>query len=157
MSEFRLGFRSQQKLAGVHPKLVAVVERAIQISKQDFMVTCGVRTLAEQQALYDQGRKTAGPIVTWTMNSRHLPAADGLGHAVDLAPFPVDWDDTSKFDAIADAMLAAGKELGTKIRWGADWDSDGNRREARETDSPHFEMEAPVVAVKPAAKPKKGK
>jgi len=151
MSGYRLGFRSRQKLEGVHPKLIKVVERAIEITKQDFMVTCGVRTKAEQQALYDQGRKTAGPIVTWTMNSRHLPAADGLGHAVDLVPFPVDWNDLKKFDAIADAMLAAAKELKINLRYGGDWDGDGKRREVRESDSPHFELAAETAA------PKKGK
>lgn len=147
MSGYKLGFRSRQKLEGVHPKLIAVIERAIAISSQDFMVICGVRTKAEQQALYDQGRKTAGPIVTWTLNSRHLPASDGFGHAVDLVPFPVDWNDTKKFDAIADAMFAAAKELGVKLRWGADWDSDGNKRERGESDSPHFELDSTSIAT----------
>lgn len=140
MSEYRLGFRSQQRLEGVNPKLVKIVQRAIEITKQDFSVLCGVRTKAEQQALYDQGRKTPGPIVTWTLNSRHLPAKDGLGRAVDLIPNPVDWNSTAKFDAIAEAMFAAAKEQGIKLRWGADWDQDGKKREAREGDSPHFEL-----------------
>lgn len=140
MNDFELGFRSRKNLEGVHPKLIAVIERALKISKQDFMVICGVRTKEQQQALYDQGRKTPGPIVTWTLNSRHLPAKDGFGHAVDLVPSPVDWSDTKKFDAIADAMFAAAKELKLNLRWGADWDSDGKRRERGEGDNPHFEF-----------------
>lgn len=140
MNDFKLGFRSRQHLEGVHPKLVAVIERALEISTQDFMVICGVRTKAQQQALYDQGRKTPGPIVTWTLNSRHLPAKDGFGHAVDIVPSPVDWNDLKKFDAIADAMLTSAKELKLNLRWGADWDGDGKRRERGETDSPHFEF-----------------
>lgn len=140
MGDFRLGFRSRQKLQGVHPKLVSVVERAIEITKQDFTVIQGVRTPEEQQRLYDQGRKTPGPIVTWTLKSRHLPGKDGLGRAVDLVPNPVDWNDLKKFDAIAEAMFAAAKELGVKLRWGADWDEDGKRRERSENDSPHFEI-----------------
>lgn len=131
---------SHQRLAGVNPKLVAVVERAIQITTQDFVVLCGVRTLAEQKKLYAQGRTAPGKIVTWTLKSRHLPAADGLGRAVDLCPYPIDWDDLKKFDKIADAMFAAAKELGTPIRYGADWDMDGVRRERGESDSPHFEL-----------------
>lgn len=140
MNDFKLGFRSRQNLEGVHPKLVAVIERALEISKQDFMVICGVRTKAQQQALYDQGRKTPGPIVTWTLNSRHLPAKDGFGHAVDIVPSPVDWNDLKKFDAIADAMMTAAKELKLNLRWGADWDADGKRRERGEGDNPHFEF-----------------
>lgn len=141
MSQFRLGFRSRQKMEGLHPKLIAVIERAIQITKQDFSVLEGLRTKERQQQLYDQGRKTAGPIVTWTLNSRHLPGKDGLGRAVDLAPHPLDWNDLKKFDAIADAMFAAAKELKVKLRWGADWDGDGKRRERGESDSPHFEID----------------
>lgn len=137
---FRLGPASRKNLEGLHPNLVAVVTRAIQLTTQDFSVTCGVRTLAEQKELYAQGRTKPGQIVTWTLKSRHLPAADGLGRAVDLAPYPIDWNDLSKFDAIAKAMFDASKELGIPIRWGANWDQDGNPRERGETDSPHFEL-----------------
>lgn len=137
---YELSKRSRDRLSGVHPNLVAVVTRAIQLTTQDFSVTCGVRTLAEQKELYAQGRTKPGNIVTWTLNSRHLPAADGLGRAVDLAPYPIDWNDLSKFDAIAKSMFAASKELGIPIRWGADWDQDGKPRERGETDSPHFEL-----------------
>ncbi len=137
---YRLGKESLKKLLGVHPDLVAVVKRAIEITKQDFTVLCGVRTLAEQKELYAQGRTKPGRIVTWTLNSRHLPAADGLGHAVDIVPYPIDWNTASKFDAIADAMHQASQELGVKIRWGADWDKDGVPREKGESDSPHFEL-----------------
>lgn len=137
---YKLGPASRKKLEGLHPNLVAVVTRAIQLTTQDFSVTCGVRTLAEQKGLYAQGRTKPGQIVTWTLKSRHLPAADGLGRAVDLAPYPIDWNNLSKFDAIAKAMFQASKELGIPIRWGADWDKDGNPRERGETDSPHFEL-----------------
>ena len=137
---YSLGDNSRKKLIGVDPKMVKVVLRAIAISTQDFAVTCGVRTIEEQAALYAQGRTKPGKIVTWTMKSRHLPAKDGLGKAVDLVPWPIDWSRTSKFDAIAKAMFAAANELGIQIRWGADWDDDGNYRERGETDSPHFEL-----------------
>ena len=117
-----------------------MVERAIKITGQDFMVLEGVRTLARQKELYAQGRTKPGKVVTWTLNSRHIPKAGGLGYAVDLVPFPVDWNTLSKFDAMAKAMKAAAVELGIPIRWGADWDNDGKPREKGETDSPHFEL-----------------
>ena len=137
---YELGKLSLSRLRGVHPDLVAIVKRAIQLTKQDFTVTCGVRTVEEQKELYAQGRTKAGNIVTWTLKSRHLPGPDGLGRAVDLAPFPVDWSVIKKFDDIAKAMLQAASELGIPVRWGADWDSDGVAREKGETDSPHFEL-----------------
>ena len=138
---YALGEKSLLKLAGVHPKLVAVVKHAIQISPQDFMVLEGVRSPARQRELYAQGRTKPGNIVTWTLTSNHfVNKATGYGHAVDLVPFPVDWNDLTKFNAVARAMMQAAADLNTPIRWGADWDRDGNPREKGESDSPHFEL-----------------
>ncbi|MBD3762477.1 M15 family metallopeptidase [Rhizorhabdus sp.] len=149
---YALGAGSRAKLAGVDPRMVRVVERAIQISSIDFKVICGVRTLAEQKALYAQGRTKPGPKVTWTLNSRHLPdPKTGFGRAVDLLPAPYDWkleDNKStpevddNFKKLADAMLQAAKELGIPIRWGANWDGDTQIREKGESDNPHFELAA---------------
>ncbi len=140
MSRFSLGAQSRARLKGVHPQLVRVVERAIELTTVDFMVLEGVRTPQRQRELYAQGRTKPGPVVTWTLTSNHFVKADGFGHAVDLCPWPVDWTDLKKFDAISRAMFAAAEELGVRIRWGADWDRDGKPRERGETDSPHFEL-----------------
>ena len=79
--------------------------------------------------------------MTWTLTSNHfVNPKTGYGHAVDLVPYPVDWETLSKFDAVQKAMFAAAKELGVTIRWGADWDQDGKPRERGESDSPHFEI-----------------
>lgn len=152
---YLLGAKSRERLAGVHPDLVKVVERAIELTAQDFMVLEGVRTDKRQRELYGQGRtvvelRAAGvdaalarpsmQKVTWTLKSNHFKQADGYGHAVDLVPYPVDWNTISKFDHIADAMAQASKELGIPIRHGADWDMDGKRRERGESDNPHFEL-----------------
>jgi peptidoglycan L-alanyl-D-glutamate endopeptidase CwlK len=137
---FVLGSQSRARLKGVHPQLVRVVERAIELSRVDFMVLEGVRTPERQKQLYAQGRTRPGPKVTWTLTSNHFVKADGFGHAVDLVPWPVDWSDLKKFDAIAHAMFAAADEIGIKIRWGANWDRDGKPRARGESDSPHFEL-----------------
>lgn len=131
--------RSEENLAGVHPDLVRVLRRAI--TKFDFMVICGVRTDAEQKALYAQGRTKPGPKVTWTLNSRHkINPKTGFGHAVDVVPYPVDWNDTKRFDEMAKVILTAAHDEGVSLRWGADWDRDGKPRERGEADSPHFEL-----------------
>lgn len=141
MGKFVLGQRSTQNLVGVHPKLVQVVRRALELSPVDFFVDCGVRTPERQAELYAQGRTKPGPIVTWTLKSNHfVNKRTGFGHAVDLIPLPVDWKNLKAFDAVATAMFQAAKELNVEIRWGADWDQDGNWRERGETDSPHFEI-----------------
>jgi peptidoglycan L-alanyl-D-glutamate endopeptidase CwlK len=138
---YSLSVRSLNNLKGVHPSLVAVVKRAIELTSQDFMVIEGVRTQARQDELWAQGRTKPGPVVTWTKDaSSHGIGKDGYGHAVDLCPYPVDWNDLSKFDAICDAMFAAADELNVKLRWGGDWNMNGAARERGESDSPHFEM-----------------
>ena len=80
---FTLGHRSKQRLKGVHPDLVKVVERAIRITAVDFAVLEGLRTPERQQALVEAG-------ASQTLNSRHL-----TGHAVDLGAWVADevrWD-----------------------------------------------------------------
>ena len=74
---YKLGQRSLQNLSGVHPDLVAVVKRAIEITEQDFSVIEGVRNIDRQRQLVKSG-------ASQTMNSRHL-----TGHAVDIAPYPL--------------------------------------------------------------------
>lgn len=150
---FVLSKRSLDRLEGVDPRLVAVVKRAIQISEVDFMVVEGVRSREQCMANYGKGR-SAGQLaafripasyaqpkaakVTWLNNPFASKHCDGL--AVDLLPAPYDWKDTKPFDQVALAMMQAAEDCGVHIRWGADWDRDGNPRERGETDSPHFEL-----------------
>jgi len=116
---YRLGQRSMQNLSGVHPDLVAVVKRAIEITEQDFSVIEGVRNIDRQRQLVAKGASK-------TMNSRHL-----TGHAVDLAPYPLAWD-WPLFYPIADAMKLAAKELDVDLEWGGDWKTF--------KDGPHFQL-----------------
>ncbi|MEH3046518.1 M15 family peptidase [Sphingomonas adhaesiva] len=156
-----LGQRSLARLDGVHPDLVRVVKRAAAMAetRDDFTVLEGVRSREQCWANWGKGRtpaqcravgvptvyaQPAAAKVTWLGNplaSKHAVQKTGFGHAVDLAPFPIDWNDLTRFDRVAALMLAAAKAEGMPIRWGADWDRDGKPRERGETDSPHFELD----------------
>ena len=116
---FKLSGRSLNKLEGVHPTMVDTVKRAIELSKVDFGVIYGVRSLAEQKRLYEAKRSQ-------TMKSKHLVQEDGYSHAVDLMAYDgsdPSWD-IVMYDDIADAMKAAAKETGAKICWGTSWHID---------------------------------
>ena len=116
---FKLSGRSLNKLEGVHPTMVDTVKRAIQLSKVDFGVIYGVRSLAEQKRLYEAGRSQ-------TMRSKHLLQDDDTSHAVDLMAYDGKnpcWE-LNLYDDIADAMKTAAKETGARIRWGAAWTID---------------------------------
>ena len=152
---FRLSQRSLDRLEGVHPDMTAVVERAIQLTKVDFGVTQGVRTLEEQKANVAAGRSQ-------TMRSKHLLQDDGFSHAVDVVAYvgpDVSWE-LNLYDDICDAFKEAAKEVGCSIKWGAAW-SEGDIRTYQGTsedammayvdlrrsqgrrpfiDAPHFEL-----------------
>lgn len=120
---FNLSQRSLNKLEGVHPDLVAVVQRAIELTDVDFGVTYGVRTVEEQEKLVAQGRSQ-------TMKSKHLIQEDGYSHAVDLVAYfgsDISWE-LNVYDNICDAMAQAAREVGIAIKWGAAW-SEGDIRD----------------------------
>tara|TARA_R110000822_G_scaffold56928_3_gene143608 strand:- start:10524 stop:10988 length:465 start_codon:yes stop_codon:yes gene_type:complete len=120
---FKLSQRSLNKLDGVHPSMVSVVNRAIEITDVDFGVTYGTRTFEEQEKLFKSGRSQ-------TMNSKHLTQDDGYSHAVDLVAYfgsDVSWE-LNVYDNICDAMAQAAREEGLSIKWGAAW-SEGDIRD----------------------------
>jgi len=121
MAKFILGKRSTDNLAGVHPDLVRVVKRALELSEVDFTVIEGLRTKERQAELLKQG-------FTRTMNSRHI-----VGQAVDIVPLPVDWNNKARFGLVAAAMKKAAAELGVKITWGGDFKTF--------VDLPHYQIE----------------
>lgn len=119
---YTLGSRSKKRLEGVHPDLIRVVERAIELTEVDFTVLEGMRTVARQKKLVAKGAST-------TMNSRHL-----TGHAVDIGAWvdgTVRWD-WPLYYKLADAMKQAAKELNVDLEWGGDWKSF--------KDGPHYQL-----------------
>lgn len=127
-SEWRADERSERNLATVQPQLQRLgreLLRRLAAEGLIFKVTSGSRTREEQAALYAQGRTKPGPIVTWTMKSRHIG-----GRAIDITLFsgknPV-WE--SKHYTRAGEI---GEELG--LVWGGRW--------KKSPDKPHFELPA---------------
>jgi peptidoglycan LD-endopeptidase CwlK len=148
-SPFTLSEDSKKKLRGVDPYLVEIVERAIEISKVDFVVHEGLRTLERQKKLVAAGKSR-------TLKSMHL-----RGRAVDLVPWidnrkQWDWEGCYK---IAAAMGLAELEINgskgdkgkTLIRWGGVWDTRlGILLE-------HQEPLHPVTAIRDAVRAYKGR
>jgi peptidoglycan L-alanyl-D-glutamate endopeptidase CwlK len=119
---YTLGARSKTRLKGVHPDLIKVVTRAIEITTVDFTVLEGLRTPERQKTLMEAG-------ASQTLNSRHI-----TGHAVDLGAWvenEVRWD-WPLYHKIAAAMKEAAKQLDIAVEWGGDWRSF--------KDGPHWQL-----------------
>lgn len=119
--------RDLSRLKGVHPDLVRVVKRLADLSGIQFTVLEGVRTVERQRELVKAGASK-------TMNSRHIPAKNGFGHAVDIAPMlngKITWD-WPLYHKLAPLMKQAAKKEAVAIEWGGDWTSF--------KDGPHWQL-----------------
>ena len=117
-----LSQKSLDKMKGLHPDLVKVVKRAIELTTVDFTVDETLRTVERQKELVAKG-------ASQTMKSRHL-----TGHAIDLYALKnggVVWE-LPLYKEIAKAMLQAAKELGVDLEWGGNWKT--------LVDGPHFQL-----------------
>jgi len=122
--KFRLSRVSKARLGTCHPLLVDLVEEALATSPLDFTVLCGYRGKDEQDLAVAQGNSK----VKWP-NSKHnsLPS-----RAVDLAPYPVDWDDLGRFRQLATHVMMTAQRMEIGLRWGGNF---------RFVDMPHFELQ----------------
>lgn len=136
---------SLKRLEGVDASLVAVIKLASTKTKQPFQVTQGLRTVEECYVNYGKGRtatecaskgvptKYARPASSKVTSLKNpLGSKHTKGKAVDLVPYPVDWNDLNKFKSIAQAVQEASKELGVTVQWGGNWRTF--------KDYPHFEL-----------------
>lgn len=125
---FEFGERSLRNLEGVNPKLQQLAKEALQESKVDFLITEGLRTKERQKELVAKGLSN-------TMKSKHI-----TGHAIDIVPYPIDWNDWGKFLEIYEVFKVASAKNGIKFRWGGDWNMNGTFKDERFMDGPHFEL-----------------
>jgi peptidoglycan LD-endopeptidase CwlK len=95
---------------------VRIVQRAAEMGTVPFTVLEGLRTIERQRELY-------AAKATKTLNSRHIKAANGFGHAVDLAPLlngKITWD-WPLYHQLAKVVKAAAKAEKVALEWGGDW------------------------------------
>lgn len=124
------GTSSRKKLDTCHHDLVAICELVIET--YDFTVLEGYRSDKRQEELFRQGKSKlrAG-------QSKHN---NEVSLAVDIAPYPIDWENAKRFYLLSGMMFQAAADLGVRIRWGGDWDSDWIHTDQSFHDLPHFEL-----------------
>jgi len=142
---YKLSKRSRERLDGLRPILIEIIEEGIKTSPFDFGIPedGGVRTDQRQEFLYSKGRTTeemieAGIIgvegrpnerkITWTLNSLHKPDENGEGKAFDIYAYVnggASWD-LKYLQPIARHLQEVAKSKGVILKWGHDlWGKDG--------------------------------
>ena len=121
---------SKRRLAECHPDLQKLMNEVIK--QYDIVVLCGFRGKDEQDKAFREGKsKLPFP------KSKHnvTPSL-----AVDIAPYPVDWNDLKRFWHMVGFVKATAIQMGIKIRMGADWDGDNDFKDQKFIDLPHVEL-----------------
>ena len=122
----RFGKRSKERLKGVDAKLVNVLNELVKI--MDVTIIEGLRTKKRQEELVKQGASK-------TKFSKHIE-----GKAVDVAPYPIDWKDRDRFHYMGGMIRGIAQQLNIPVRWGGDWDGDGETKDNRFDDLVHVEI-----------------
>ena len=131
----RFSQTSIDRLELVHPLLKELAFTVVD-KVHDCTVVYGARTLEEQRVLVAKGASK-------TMNSKHLIQADGYAHAIDLAAYPIDWNDQRRnywFAGMVHAVAALQFPPEWRLRWGGNWDMDDDLNDQTFMDLVHFEL-----------------
>ena len=128
----RFGKRSKERLKGVDDRLVNVLNEVVKYF--DITVIEGLRSQERQNELVEQGKSK-------TKFGKHVQ-----GKAVDIAPYPIDWNARDDFHYLGGFVLGVAAKMGVNVRWGGDWSDSSLSQNQRTTkdnsfdDLVHFEI-----------------
>lgn len=138
---YNFGKTSKQKLDTCHPRLVAIANRALELSPYDFTIIHGWRGREVQNALFESNASTKQ--FPHSMHNNVDAQSQPCSLAIDFAPWignKVDWTDIPIFSCLAGCFHAAASQLEERIRWGADWQTDGSIKNDTLLDYGHIEI-----------------
>lgn len=108
-----LSMHSQEELRTLDQRLQKLLIKAITIT--DFTIIEGKRTLERQKILFKEGKSK-------TLDSKHVTGNDP-SLAVDVCPYPVDWNDLKAFTHLIGIIKGIAYCDGIKIRCGMDFET----------------------------------
>lgn len=120
--------KSKDLVSKLMPELQIILNEAIK--EYDFTVMDSTRGRAAQELAFKKGNSKAH---FGQSAHNYQPAV-----AVDIAPYPVDFNNVQRFKDMAAVVLRIAKEKGIPLRWGGDWNMDGSTADG--WDFPHFEL-----------------
>lgn len=127
---YKFGKRSRSRLKGVDSRLINVLNELIKV--MDVTIIEGVRSAETQYKYFLDGKSK--------LDGKNKKSNHQIGRAVDLAPYPINWKDTNRFYYMGGMIRGIAKQLNLKVRWGGDWDSDGQTKDQTFMDLVHIEI-----------------
>ena len=123
--------KSKEKLDSCHASIIQLFYKVIE--HQDCIVIYGHRTPEEQMEIFKQGRELVNGEWRIVDSSKVRTYKDGVkeksdhniypSRAVDIAPYPLDWNDITRFIAFGNYVKGVADTMGIRIKWGGDWES----------------------------------
>jgi len=124
------GSKSRERLATCDVRIQDVFNEVIKTV--DCTVTEGMRGEEKQNQYFDEGKsKVRFPKGKHNANP---------SKAIDICPYPVDYEDRERFTLFAGFVLGIAKSMGINMRWGGCWKNDFNPKTNNFDDMPHFEL-----------------
>ena len=117
----KFGKRSKKRLEGVDSRLVEVLNKVVKY--YDITIIEGKRSQERQNKLVQEGKSK-------TKKGKHVQ-----GKAVDIAPYPIDFD----FHYLGGYVLGVASMLGYNVRWGGDWSDSSLSERSRTTKDNNFD------------------
>lgn len=137
--------RSLDRLLTTHSSLIRVFKQVV--VKYDCTILEGLRSYELQQLYYDQGKSKILPGQSWHNGWKATddfrlwkPDPKGISLAVDVAPYPIDWNDIPRFQMFGHYVLGVADGMGVNLRWGGDWNRNWDLKDQAFHDLPHFEL-----------------
>lgn len=126
--------KSQEKVDTCVIELQLFLNEVIKDCPIPFSISCGHRTIKEQQELYKQGRTKAGKIVTQidgikTLSKHNYFPSEAFDIFINIKG--KEWDLTL-IKAVASHILLSAKKHSINIEWGGNW--------KKFKDYPHFQI-----------------
>ena len=126
----KFGRKSRTRLATCDTELQNLFSEVVKYF--DCSILIGHRGEEDQNRAFDEERSK----VRWP-NGKHNSKPSS---AVDVAPYPIDWEDRERFIYFGGFVKGYAFRMGIPLRWGGDWDNDTSLSDNKFDDLVHFEL-----------------
>jgi len=125
--------RSKDNLKTCHPDLQRLFNEVVK--HFDCTVICGLRSEEDQNEAFRKGHsKVQFP------NSKHNTLHNLPSNAVDVVPYPIEWENTPRMKFFIGYVLGTAKQMNINVTSGIDWDGDTFLKDTNFFDHPHFQI-----------------